>query len=553
MATPFPASAKPAPEVLDLVGRCAALSLDIFDTALLRRVDEPHDVFRLVAAAYRASRPSAPRFDFAGARVTAEQRARNLAFLRARHREVTLDEIYDALRLPAGWERSALQESELAIERHLLVRNPYVHELYRAAVERGVPVIFLSDMYLPSSFLSGLLDDAGYETRRFLLVSSEADGASKASGGLYRDALARLGLRADEVLHIGDNVQSDVSMAMRAGLSTWHYRRCGEIGSRSGTVHPGRSLAAAVTRGLIHNRLAAHRGGDQPSDAYVDGFTGLGLLWHHHAGDETSVRETLDLLPDSHRERWTAGLEADGGVDVLRGASDFHGELSEVTAGLPWLDVPAVDAALALSRGARPEAASAGSRRGVVNAQPVAGGVQVVDLRTQLPPAIEELATARELLVLLPEDPSEAFDWLDALAEQGLHRDFERSAPPDSVVLTRSGGEGHVARYEARLHALASAGNDSKRRGMEYLMGWMERERASGDQDAIDELRHGVDAVKVLMTEVATFHRRFAPAKSVRSRAFEWAIRCASDVVHATSALFDMRDDLLDRLRTRRR
>ena len=343
-----PTSPRPSSPIRQLVERCAVLSLDIFDTALLRRVEEPSDVFRLVEAKYRATNPTASQVDFAGARIAAEARARQRAYSVSRTHEVTLAEIYEALRLPADWDRTALQDAELEVERALLVRNPYIYALYRVAVERGVPVVFLSDMYLPSSFLARALDDAGYDTRALLLVSAEsASGSSKATGGLYREAITHLGVRPDEILHIGDNEQSDVASAMRRGLSVWHYRRCGELGTRSGRVHPGRSVGSGVLRGLVHNRLWADRE-QEPSPAYATGYAALGPLWHHHAGDESVLRRALALLPHDLAARWRTLLSRGDAAELLAGASDFHAEFTALRSSMPWLDMPAVDVALAL-------------------------------------------------------------------------------------------------------------------------------------------------------------------------------------------------------------
>ena len=437
------------------------MSLDIFDTALLRRVDEPRDVFRLVDAKYRAEHPTAAQFDFVPARIAAEERARHQAYSRSRTHEVTLSDIYDALRLPAGWTGDVLRETELAIERALLVRNPYVYGLYRAAVDRGIPVVFLSDMYMPSSFLASVLDDAGYTERALLLVSAEADGASKATGGLYRAAVAHLGVRPDEILHIGDNEESDVRSALRRGLTAWHYCRCAELATRSGTVHPGRSVASMVARGLIHNQLWADRDHER-STAYAKGFTSLGLLWHHYEGQEAAVRRALRLWPGLVGVRWCEALEQDDASELLAGAADFHAQLAELRAKLPWLVVPPVDAALALDD---PRAAVLNDTRAV-------------------------------------EDPA-------------LH---------DEVSLWT-------------------------RRSLEYLMGWAQHERATQAESLATEPD---DALHALIVDLATFRSRFAPPASLRARAFDWTLRRAGDLAHASFGIFDLRDKLLGQLRAKR-
>ena len=59
---------------------------------------------------------------------------------------------------------------------------------------------------------------------RFVLIS-EAVGAYKPGGPIFRAALERLGLRPDEVLHVGDSDVDDVQGAKAAGLrAAWVNR-----------------------------------------------------------------------------------------------------------------------------------------------------------------------------------------------------------------------------------------------------------------------------------------------------------------------------------------
>jgi len=58
------------------------------------------------------------------------------------------------------------------------------------------------------------------------VVTSEDVGAYKPSPLMFQQALAALGLRADEVLHVGDSVRADVGGAQAAGITAvWVNRR----------------------------------------------------------------------------------------------------------------------------------------------------------------------------------------------------------------------------------------------------------------------------------------------------------------------------------------
>ncbi|TDC78052.1 HAD family hydrolase [Micromonospora sp. KC606] len=59
------------------------------------------------------------------------------------------------------------------------------------------------------------------------IVTSEDVGAYKPDGAMFRRALAALGLAADEVLHVGDSLRTDVAGAHEAGIRAVWVKRHG--------------------------------------------------------------------------------------------------------------------------------------------------------------------------------------------------------------------------------------------------------------------------------------------------------------------------------------
>src|SRR5260370_41836014 len=100
-------------ELFGLVDRAQVLSLDVFDTALLREVSEPAEVFDLVERQARHDQGPLPRFDFRAERIAAEQRAREAAWRSERRRDIRFDEIYAALAVPHGWDVRSLERVSL--------------------------------------------------------------------------------------------------------------------------------------------------------------------------------------------------------------------------------------------------------------------------------------------------------------------------------------------------------------------------------------------------------------------------------------------------------
>ena len=151
------------------------------------------------------------------------------------HEEVTLEEIYDVFCELADADpaahRSELMALELATEERLLYANPPILEACAAAARAGIRVVFASDMYLPRDFILGQLRRAGYAVEppadgggRKLFLSVE-HRASKHVGDLFDVMVRELGCREPaEIVHVGDNLHSDVLQAKARGLRAIHWQ-----------------------------------------------------------------------------------------------------------------------------------------------------------------------------------------------------------------------------------------------------------------------------------------------------------------------------------------
>lgn len=205
-------------------GTVSLLSLDVFDTVLLRRLPRPADLFLLLGRRLADDGLLMPGHDaasFAAIRFQCEGIARGAAARRNGSREVTLDGIWDAF--PDGIaaaDRKALAAREMALERSLCFPAPGAFGLLAATRHYGVPVAFVSDTYLPRSLIHGLLEPLLAEMppapASWMMLSHEA-GLSKAEGLLERLAVAG-GLPPERILHVGDDPDTDGAGAARAGV-----------------------------------------------------------------------------------------------------------------------------------------------------------------------------------------------------------------------------------------------------------------------------------------------------------------------------------------------
>ncbi len=244
--------------------RADVISFDVFDTAILRPLTDPRDLFDLM-------QPEVSRLvggdglAFPAARTEAELAARMRAWEQKRE-EVTLAEIYRALGevkgLDAATQRKLLQ-LEIEAEQAVCRANPFIHAVYCWCRDNGRRVAFVSDSYLPEDVIAGILAQAGYHTYDALLVSS-SHGKTKMSRRLFAEAKTRVAFHSGRWLHIGDDLYSDIRMGRKAGIATWHYERCMNRFNRSPdaaawTGHEPDHSARPVVQGLVANRLTSAR------------------------------------------------------------------------------------------------------------------------------------------------------------------------------------------------------------------------------------------------------------------------------------------------------
>jgi predicted HAD superfamily hydrolase len=192
------------------------ISFDVFDTLITRLLSRPKDVFQLVEL--RAKLLGIDCTGYAEVRIAAERTARAKGAP-----EVTLDEIYVELAAVFRFDHEQIDQLkglELQVERDVCVAKPAGKKLYNTALASGVPTVITSDMYLPRDFIEELLNHCGYDGWTDCFVSCEYS-ATKASGALYGIVANSMGVKPSDIIHVGDNLRSDILHAHREGLSTW--------------------------------------------------------------------------------------------------------------------------------------------------------------------------------------------------------------------------------------------------------------------------------------------------------------------------------------------
>lgn len=208
------------------------ISFDIFDTLVVRPFLEPIDLFKFLDKDYRTLTNSKTGISFSKIRVIAENIARDEQYKKNPEvQEVTLEDIYAVIsRLYEVDTKilNELKEKEKQYELRFCKFRNTTYELYQLAKECGKKVICTSDMYLPEETIKQMLKDNGYTEIDKLYLSS-AVKKTKWTGDLYRYIFKDLSIKPSEMVHIGDNYESDYKRAKELGINAIHIPKTTEI------------------------------------------------------------------------------------------------------------------------------------------------------------------------------------------------------------------------------------------------------------------------------------------------------------------------------------
>lgn len=243
----------------------AAASFDVFDTVVTRDFAHPRDLFVQVGSRLQAEGVSPlPPLAFAAARWQAELTARK----DSPAVEVTLDEIHAVLARLLRWEPPALaraRELELETESRHLHAVPRAQPLLAAARPSAGPLLFLSDMYLPSAVLGSWLEREGVMRPGDRLFISGEVRANKSSGRMFEHVRDAAGVAFDGWHHTGDHPFADVEKPRALGLTATHFtdvhltaRERQARATRGEFAPPWRSLLAGAMRRARLDHAPAH-------------------------------------------------------------------------------------------------------------------------------------------------------------------------------------------------------------------------------------------------------------------------------------------------------
>lgn len=200
------------------------ISVDVFDTLLLRTVAKAVDVFEAVweeAGKRGIAGTSISKKEFMRFRMEMERLAR----AGATNREVSLHDIYRQFPSFIAKDLQALEELETECEMKCCYANPVLLSWLEETKRHGCRLALVSDMYLSAAQIKEILGCSRIDTALFdeVIVSNEY-GCSKQDGALFDILLGKYPqYAADEILHIGDNRNADYNQPLRKGMQAFHY------------------------------------------------------------------------------------------------------------------------------------------------------------------------------------------------------------------------------------------------------------------------------------------------------------------------------------------
>ena len=226
------------------------VSFDVFDTLIVRDVNQPHDVFSYMEREL-VEKYGSDFFGFREKRVTAERLALK------KKNQVNLDEIYQMYELQYARSYVDLKQLEIQYEENLTTGRTDLLNLYLECVRQGKKIIIITDMYLPRETIENILSQNGVSDYAGLYISGEV-GKSKRDGSLYQYVCEQEHIDKKKWIHVGDNFISDYLKARLFGIHAHRVHKVKNI-TESFTERPAKkkSIFCCGLASFVSNRTSS--------------------------------------------------------------------------------------------------------------------------------------------------------------------------------------------------------------------------------------------------------------------------------------------------------
>lgn len=212
------------------------VSFDVWNT-LIHRECHPNEIklqsarcLQLVAGQYLNPKFSALR-ELYLARIEAENRSAQNGDHEYRFVDAINIWLSETL-LPSTNENDLARIGKILLDHEFSAELSCTHrdDLNSDRIERmTVPRLFASDFYMSSQFVAALLKAHNIGGSWAAQYCSSDTYESKRSGKLFQRIISDFNIDPKDILHIGDNLHSDVVAAQALGIATYHYEPNSEI------------------------------------------------------------------------------------------------------------------------------------------------------------------------------------------------------------------------------------------------------------------------------------------------------------------------------------
>lgn len=203
-------------------GNVEVVSFDMFDTLVVRPFFRPLDLFVLMDKEFINIAGCNPVIKFSKIRIEAEEE------LRKNNVEVTLLQIYDYIAKFYSIDRKKvykLKELEEKLELKFCTKRNTGYHLYSLAKYLNKKIILTSDTYFSMEEITKILKNNDYEFDCIYLSSEIMQ--TKNNGNLYEHIIKLE--KTSNIIHIGDNLHSDIDMAKKYDLKVGYLPRTVDV------------------------------------------------------------------------------------------------------------------------------------------------------------------------------------------------------------------------------------------------------------------------------------------------------------------------------------
>jgi FMN phosphatase YigB (HAD superfamily) len=252
-------SARTQEQALQALQDVDLVSFDLFDTLVSRPARRPDAVLKLVE--HRISSEAGRPIPLFVERRAAENRVR----ARKHHQgDVNLSEIYTELAATGPIPGDVVARAhalEKRIDLGALRPRTEVIAVLEAAHALGKRIVLMTDTYYEEADIRAILSGAGIADRFAALYVSNAVGARKDRGDLWRHVEEAEAVPRARWLHVGDNEHSDIQAACDRRIPYLHVAHPAKILAQSGFVRDEGDLARTWPSDLVvgHAMLALGR------------------------------------------------------------------------------------------------------------------------------------------------------------------------------------------------------------------------------------------------------------------------------------------------------